>query len=78
MNRTILKVAVKAVLEEALDNAKPLSDVMVKSLREDWTQHQIKVAMADAIEKQLVDITKNYDYYANKIVDLLEEAGDGS
>lgn len=78
-NPDLLRPAVKAILEEAFENARPLAELMAKAMREEWDDSKVYAAMADLYEQQVVDLTKNYDYYTNKILALIApapEAGD--
>lgn len=77
MNKTILRMAVKDIFTEAFENAGPASELTAKALREDWDSDDLNSALADLIDKQLLDLTKTFDYYVDKIMDLLE-SGDAS
>lgn len=47
-------MAVKAILEEVFDNAKPTTELTSRAMREDWNDNQLRTGIADLVDKNLL------------------------
>lgn len=65
MNRELQRQAIKNILKEMDENAKPTRELMVKAVEEDWDETKLVRAIVDA-----TDLTKTFDYYTDRIMSV--------
>lgn len=70
MDEKKLHEEVKRLFEEIFDNAKPMQELAIKAILEDWEDAEMREEIAKLVENQVIDVRKNYNYYADKFVAL--------
>lgn len=65
-----LREQIRAIFEEIDANARPMQELSIKAIEEDWDEDKFREETVKLIKQHLLDVRKNYDYYTDKILKL--------
>lgn len=71
-NRDELRQKIIEMQKETLDNAKPMQELMVRAIEEDWDDERLRAETLVLVKDKLLDLRKDYAYYADKVVELFD------
>lgn len=58
--------------KEMLDNAKPMQELTIRAIEEDWDDEKLQSEVLTLIKNKLLDLRKDYAYYADKVIELFD------
>ena len=70
MNRELQRQQVKAILNELSDAAVPIAELGAKAIKEDWDEDKLAEEMLKALSPE--QLSKNFDYYTDRIMGVFE------